>query len=129
MEQCIIQFMQKNNEVINSSPIIPNENTTGLRYHLIQEEVIELLSAIDKNDIIKIADGIADSLVVIIGTAISYGLPVYDIFLEAHRANMSKNGPKNEYGKVTKGDGYNPPNFESILRSYGWKNEEPKTRA
>jgi predicted HAD superfamily Cof-like phosphohydrolase len=121
MEQLVEDFMQKNRQEIRIVPTFPSYEIRTLRRKLIMEEVDELLDAISNNDLVGIADGIADAQIVIIGTALAYGIPTYEVFLEAHEANMSKNGPLNDFGKITKGDGYKQPNFGRVLRSMGWR--------
>jgi len=101
----------------------PTSERRDLRYKLIHEEVVnELLPALRRNDIIEIADGAADAIVVIIGTCLEYGVPIERVFAEVMRANMSKLGPDGrpiyrEDGKVLKGPNYTPPNISGVL----WK--------
>ncbi len=102
-----------------------------LRYKLIFEEVNEELLPIlkklwkDKGKYdnreylsltVNLADAIADSLYVIFGTCIAYGIPIDEIFNEVHRSNMTKSTKKNEYGKTIKGKDYVKPNLEPIIR-------------
>lgn len=101
---------------------VPTVNVTAdeqkLRKNLHTEEVRELNTAIDHEDLVAIADGIADSLYVIFGTALTYGLTnvVDAVFTEVHRSNMSKAG-KDAGGKVSKGRDYSPPSLAKILSS------------
>lgn len=120
MEECIKEFMLKYDQQIRVIPQLPTYEEKVLRFRLIKEEMNELLDALRLDNLELIADGIADSLVVIIGTALAYGIPLHASFLEAHNSNMSKNGPKDEDGKVTKGD-YTPPNFRRVLEEHGWR--------
>jgi predicted HAD superfamily Cof-like phosphohydrolase len=69
---------------------------------------------------------LADLLYITIGAAISYGIPINEIFDEVHRSNMSKldeNGKPVHLpnGKVTKGPNYSPPNLAPILIKHGAK--------
>lgn len=88
-----------------------------LRKLLIEEEVEELLTAIDDNNLEKIADGIADSLVVILGAAVMYGIDLEPIWHEVHRSNMGKtSGPTDLVtGKKLKPVDWCPPNIKELL--------------
>ena len=95
-----------------------------LRIRLIHEELDELHDAMDDEDIVKIADGLADLLYVVFGTAVSYGMPMDEIFDIVHRYNMSKLGPDGKPlvdagGKSIKPDGWTPPDNEirNLLKS------------
>lgn len=95
-------------------------NVRKLRKDLIQEEIRETIDAIDENNLIEIADGICDSMYVLVGTAISYGFPIERLFLEVHRSNMTKTAIKAENGekygtKTPKGPDFIPPDIYGIL--------------
>jgi predicted HAD superfamily Cof-like phosphohydrolase len=55
-------------------PIIPNEDVEKLRISLVQEEMTETINAMKRRDMIEVADGLADVLVVTLGTHNAYGL-------------------------------------------------------
>lgn len=94
-----------------------NERTAKLRYELIHEELQELQHAQAKQDIVGIADAIADLLYVVYGAAVAYGIPAQQVFDEVHRSNMSKfiDGHRREDGKWVKGPSYSPANLKPIL--------------
>ncbi len=94
----------------------------NLSIALIKEESTELIEALEGGDMIGIADGIIDTLVVTIGTATRLGIeiqPLWDIIQEN---NMSKaGGPKDpDTGKQLKPEGWEPPDVEGELRKQGW---------
>jgi predicted HAD superfamily Cof-like phosphohydrolase len=98
-------------------PTIVDHETQELRVRLIQEEFDELKEAMDKKDLIGIADGLADILYVVYGTAVSYGLDMDPIFQEVHRSNMSKvGGHKREDGKWVKPPTYSKADLAPIIR-------------
>ena len=97
------------NQVVRTVPTVPSEEIYQLRGSLIHEEVQETFLAMDDLQIAveqlaigqhpeksmpelfeKIADGIADSIVVLIGTALAYGIPLQKVWDEVHRSNMDK---------------------------------------
>jgi predicted HAD superfamily Cof-like phosphohydrolase len=77
-------------------------------------EMYDVLETIPIN-IIEIADALADLLYVVFGTALSYGIPIDEVFAEVHRSNMTKSTEKNEFGKTIKGPNFEPPNIRKIL--------------
>lgn len=94
------------------------------RYNLIIEEAHELLVAHRKADIVAVADAIADLLYVTYGIAHEYGLPIDEVFVEVHRANMQKerstgaNDPRGKRGSgadVIKPEGFKPPDIYRVL--------------
>lgn len=97
-----------------------------LRVALIQEETKELLEAIGQNKLDKIADGIADAIVVILGTAVTYGIPIDTVWDEVMETNMTKTrGPVDPItGKKLKPPGWMPPDIKSLLKKAGWNDLE-----
>jgi predicted HAD superfamily Cof-like phosphohydrolase len=96
----------------------------ALRLRLIKEEVKELKEAMENNDIIEIADAVADICYVAIGTAVVKGIPFDKVFAEVHRSNMTKLGAdgvpvKRADGKIIKGPSFEPPCLKEILGSAG----------
>lgn len=105
---------------ISDKPDLLDRETQDLRNDLIFEECDELLEALDKDDIIAVADALADLAYVVYGTALTFGIPLDAVLAEVHRSNMSKLGADGkpiyrEDGKVLKGPGYTPPNLGPIL--------------
>jgi len=99
-------------------PHIPEGKLKRLRIELIIEEVArELLPAMRTDDLVKIADGIGDSIVVLIGAAITYGIDIRPIWDEIHRTNMlKKDGDTRADGKKLKPKGWKPPEIEKIIK-------------
>lgn len=99
-----------------TTPHIPDPKYKKLRRTLIREEIRETLQAMQANNLTKIADGIADSIVVLLGTATTYGIDMRPIWNEVHRTNMEKKtGPMREDGKRLKPEGWKPPNIGGLL--------------
>jgi len=98
-------------------PYIPSPELKELRGILIIEETSETLDAMDKGDLAKIADGIADSIVVLLGTAVTYGIDIRPIWDEVHRTNMAKKGGKlRRDGKLLKPKGWKPPEIKRLIK-------------
>jgi predicted HAD superfamily Cof-like phosphohydrolase len=87
------------------------------RIRLIQEEFFELTKAVDENNVLEMLDAYGDLLYVVIGFGSTLGLPTQRIFDEVHRSNMTKAG-MNEHMKGGKGEGFEPPNLESVLQDF-----------
>jgi NTP pyrophosphatase (non-canonical NTP hydrolase)/uncharacterized membrane protein len=112
-----------------SNPRQPDWDTLLLGMALIREEHDELRDAVDRGDLAGVADGIADSIYVLIGLAHRYGIDLVPIFAAVHAANMAKTpatpelvaqleakGVKVPIGKILKPDGWQPPDIAGLLR-------------
>jgi len=91
-----------------------------LRIRLMNEEVNEYLIGEENNDIENMAKELADILYIAFGTAVSYGIPLEDVFEEVHRSNMSKLGNDGkpvyrEDGKVLKGPNFSPADIAHVF--------------
>lgn len=101
----------------NDIPTNPDNSVKIRRLNLIAEEVCELFDAIVENDLVKVADGLADVLYVVYGTAVEYGIDLDPVFEEVHRSNMTKiGGEKREDGKVLKPENFSPPDIANIIK-------------
>lgn len=88
------------------------------RCHIIIEEVGETIIAVAKGDEIEVADGIGDSIVVLLSLAIICGLPMNTILNEINRSNMTKGFYDRIGGRkksIYKGENYIPPDIESAI--------------
>ena len=107
---------------IGTKPELPNDNERSLRMRLLAEEFSEYNSAEYDNDLIEVADALADIIYIALGTAVSYGIPLDTIFDEFHRSNMAKlvDGKvfRRADGKIKKPDGWQPPDIKSILGDF-----------
>lgn len=106
----------------STKPLLPNEEERKLRIKLLREEFEEYLEGEENNDLVEIADALADLIYIACGTAVSYGIPLDVVFDEVHRSNMAKlvNGKPiyREDGKVLKPEGWTPPDVERIITLY-----------
>lgn len=112
----ILDFHKQAKHHIEPFPRPPSDRVQRLRRKLIREEVNELLDGIDNNDLPEIADGCADAIVVIIGTAVSYGIDLRPIWDAVHKTNMAKiGGGKRADGKSLKPTDWQPPRIRQLL--------------
>ncbi len=100
-----------------------NDKDINLRIELMEEELDEVLEEFDyageeSNNVNpkKLTKELADLLYVVYGTAVSFGLPLEEVFNEVHKSNMSKldEDGKPIYrddGKVLKGPNYKEPDL------------------
>ena len=115
--EAVLEFHKLIGAYIGTKPEIPSLDIVNLRVSLIEEELGELKEALYNKDILWVADGLADLLYVVYGTAISCGIDIRDIFVEIHRSNLTKiGGNKRADGKALKPPTYDPPHLEEILR-------------
>jgi predicted HAD superfamily Cof-like phosphohydrolase len=125
MEKQIMQvgeFQRAFGVELPKRPTLLLKERAVLRHKLLKEEVKEIEIAEKSADIVSIADGIVDSMYILIGTAHEYGIAdrLVMLFDEVHRSNMTKMGEDGcaifrEDGKVMKPDTYSPPKLARIL--------------
>jgi predicted HAD superfamily Cof-like phosphohydrolase len=123
-------FHQVTDTPVLSDPTFPSAERIELRVMLVDEEVGETLSALAARDLAEVADGIIDSIYVLIGMGLELGLPLQALWDEVHRSNMSKaiEQPDGSFKvvrradkKVLKPEGWTPPDIAGVLRARGWK--------
>jgi len=114
-------LMELFEHIVEVYPAFPDDETRLLRVELLREEYHEYLEAELNDDLVEVADGLADMMVIIAGTAHAYGIPFEEICREVHRTNMAKADPitgklkRREDGKVLKPDGWIAPDLKSII--------------
>ena len=82
------------------------------------EETAEWLQAHLDDDLVGAADAMGDRYYVLLGDAVSSGMPLSRIFDEVHRSNMSKAAHRQgELGKSQKSDGYQKPKLKFIEKA------------
>jgi predicted HAD superfamily Cof-like phosphohydrolase len=94
-----------------------------IRCALIEEEAAEFREALEADDLVEVADAVADLLYVVYGAAVTFGIPIDEVFAEVHRSNMTKLGTDGtpiyrEDGKVLKGPSYEPPDVLGVLAAH-----------
>ena len=113
-------FHQAFGQRVAEKPELPDTSERTLRMKLLAEEMYEYTIAENENDLVEIADALADIIYIACGTAVSYGIPLDDVFEEVHASNMAKlvDGKplKREDGKVIKPADWNPPDVEGVLK-------------
>lgn len=102
-----------------SAPGIPDRKVVTLRQDLLGEEYSEYVEASDNDDLVEVADALADIVYIAFGTARSYGIDLDAVLAEVHRTNMAK-APggvvkRREDGKVLKPEGWTPPDIAGVL--------------
>ncbi len=115
-------FMQAGGQDTPKTLGLPHPAVRDLRVALIDEEVNqELLPALAADNLVDIADACADAIVVILGTALAYGIPLARVWGEVDRSNRAKIDPvtgrvlKREDGKLLKPPGWVPPDIHGAL--------------
>ena len=113
-------FMETFGQEIKTKPSFSNDKVNSLRYDLIKEELEELKVAMEKKDLLEVADALTDILYVTYGAGHAFGINLDKCFEEVQNSNMSKlseNGKPiyNESGKVMKGPKYFKPDLSKFL--------------
>lgn len=85
----------------------------------ILEELEELMDVIVEDDLVEIADALADLDYVVAGTSHFYELPHDEVVAEVHRSNMEKERgttEKRDSGlDIRKPEGWRPPDIARVL--------------
>ena len=113
-------FMKTFGQEVKDKPSFSTDKINKLRFDLIKEELEELKVALEKKDLLEVADALTDILVVTYGAGAAFGIDLDKCFNEVHRSNMSKLSEEgkpiyNEFGKVMKGPNYSPPDLKKII--------------
>ena len=113
-------FMKTFGQEVKNKPSFSNDKINKLRIDLIKEELEELTQAMQKKDLLEVADALTDILYVTYGAGHAFGINLDKCFDEVQNSNMSKLGEDgkpiyNESGKVMKGPNYFKPDFSKIL--------------
>lgn len=129
----MMEFMRRAQQEVKGSPDMPSEEVRILRCELIREEFCELMDAFgvawddkeekfkvnyERDDLVEVADAIADLLYVVLGTAVACGINIDPIYQAVHESNMAKfgeGGYRREDGKWMKPPNWQPPNIISEL--------------
>jgi len=114
-------FMKTFGQEVKNQPSFSSEKINNLRYDLIKEELAELKDAMEKKDLLEVADALTDILYVTYGAGHAFGIDLDKCFEEVQNSNMSKldkNGKPiyNESGKVMKGPNYFKPDLSKFVR-------------
>jgi len=113
-------FMETFGQEVKIKPSFSTVKINSLRYDLIKEELDELKVAMKNNDLLEVADALADILYVTYGAGHAFGIDLDKCFEEVQNSNMSKldeNGKPiyNEDGKVMKGPKYFKPDLYKFV--------------
>ena len=113
-------FMETFGQEVKTKPSFSTDKINNLRSELIKEELEELKVAMEKKDLLEVADALTDILYVTYGAGHSFGINLDKCFEEVQSSNMSKLGEDgkpiyNDSGKVMKGPKYFKPNLKNFL--------------
>ena len=132
------RFMYLADQPAPDKPVIPGLETRRLRAKLILEEAVETVRGLgfmamyqlgDDDvgpNLVEIADGCWDVIVVTTGTLSACGIDDLEGQIEVDSNNLAKFGPGHklrEDGKLIKPPNHQPPNIEKILADQGYKHE------
>ena len=114
-------FMKTFGQDVKQSSSFSTDKINALRVSLIKEELDELIEAMNKKDLVEVADALTDILYVTYGAGHAFGINLDDCFEEVQNSNMSKldnNGKPiyNDKGKVMKGPNYFKPDLNKFIK-------------
>jgi len=116
----VATFMKIFGQEVKTKPSFSSDKINKLRIDLIKEELEELTEAMQKKDLLEVADALTDILYVTYGAGHAFGINLDECFNEVQKSNMSKLGNDgkpiyDQSGKVMKGPDYFKPNLKKIL--------------
>ena len=114
-------FMKTFGQDVKQSSSFSSDKINELRINLIKEELDELIEAMNKKDLVEVADALTDILYVTYGAGHAFGINLDECFEEVQNSNMSKldsNGKPiyNDKGKVMKGPNYFKPDLSKFIK-------------
>ena len=114
-------FMKTFGQDVKQRPSFSTDKINELRISLIKEELDELIEAMNKKDLVELADALTDILYVTYGAGHAFGVNLDKCFEEVQNSNMSKldyNGRPiyNDKGKVMKGPNYFKPDLSKFIK-------------
>ena len=114
-------FMKTFGQDVKQSSSFSSDKINALRVSLIKEELDELIEAMNKKDLVEVADALTDILYVTYGAGHAFGINLDDCFEEVQNSNMSKldkDGKPiyNDNGKVMKGPNYFKPDLNKFIK-------------
>ena len=114
-------FMKTFGQDVKQSSSFSTDKINALRVSLIKEELDELIEAMNKKDLVEVADALTDILYVTYGAGHAFGINLDDCFEEVQNSNMSKldkDGKPiyNDKGKVMKGPNYFKPDLRKFIK-------------
>ena len=118
--ESVKKFMKTFGQEVKDRAEFPSDKITALRFDLINEELAELIEALENKDIKEVADALTDILYVTYGAGHAFGINLDKCFEEVQNSNMSKLGEDgkpiyNDKGKVMKGPNYFKPNLNKFV--------------
>ncbi len=113
-------FMKTFGQEVKTKPSFSSDKINKLRIDLIKEELEELTEAMQKKDLLEVADALTDILYVTYGAGHAFGINLDACFNEVQNSNMSKLGKDgkpiyNDAGKVMKGPNYFTPDLSKFV--------------
>ena len=114
-------FMKTFGQNVKQSSSFSSEKINALRVSLIKEELDELIEAMNKKDLVEVADALTDILYVTYGAGHAFGINLDECFEEVQNSNMSKldnygRPIYNDEGKVMKGPNYHKPDLSKFIK-------------
>ena len=83
-------FMKTFGQEVKNKPSFGSDKINKLRLDLIKEELEELTEAMEKKDLLEVADALTDILYVTYGAGHAFGIDLDKCFDEVQNSNRSK---------------------------------------
>jgi predicted HAD superfamily Cof-like phosphohydrolase len=128
LQEDVNRFMRAMGQTVRGYPQTPPDEERKLRIRLVTEEFDETIDALielgnpslsrgrELDLLAELADGIADLVYVLVGTASTFGITLNDVWEAVQNANLAKTkGAVREDGKRLKPPGWAAPNIQGII--------------
>ncbi|MGV2866403.1 pyrophosphohydrolase domain-containing protein [Achromobacter sp. AGC39] len=115
-----LEFMRACGKVVPERPTF-DVPTEAMQWGLVEEEYKETVLARERGDIVETADGIIDTIKVLLEYGESIGIDTEAVWNEIHRSNMAKVDPetgavvRRDDGKILKPEGWKKPDVRKVL--------------
>ena len=93
---------------------------------ILRERLEDLTQAIEDQDIVLAAEGIAQLLYSVLGTAVAFGIELAPVFYAIHTSNMEKKLDL-ETGEIKIPNGWEKPNIKEEILKYSGEELEEET--
>lgn len=115
-----LEFMRACGKAVPERPTF-DVPTEAMQWGLVEEEFKETVLARERGDIVETADGIIDTVKVLLEYGESIGIDTEAVWNEIHRSNMAKVDPetgavvRRDDGKILKPEGWKKPDVRKVL--------------
>lgn len=115
-QEMVRMFHERHGFAAPAKPELLSVEAADIRYNVMREELEEYRRACDNDDLVQVADALADLAYTVIGSAVAHGIDLQPMVDEVHRSNMTKDAaPAHEPNRPFKGPSFEKPRLSELL--------------